>query len=372
MLGTVLGVGAFVAVLGLTATAGGQIDKRFTELAATEVTVQDLGRDSTDYTISFPADAATRIEDLNGVVHAGTWWTVTLRDPVIAAAPAIGSPNKGGLGLNAAQPSALAAMHPALSAGRLYDDFHTSRGEQVAVLGSAAAAQLGITRLDGYPAVFVNGTPYTVMGIIADIERKPELLFSVIIPTTTALAAYGPPTQTRAQMLIETEIGAANLIASQAPLALRPDAPQSFRAIAPPDPQGLRGSVTGDLNALFLLLATISLLIGAIGIANTTLIAVLERTPEIGLRRSLGARPRHITAQFLTESTALGLLGSLVGTSLGVAVVIGVALAQHWTAILEPWTVLAAPPVGAIVGLLAGVYPALRAAKIEPVEALRR
>jgi putative ABC transport system permease protein len=130
--------------------------------------------------------------------------------------------------------------------------------------------------------------------------------------------------------------------------------------------------VNTDLSGLFLLLATICLLIGAVGIANTTLVAVLERTGEIGLRRSLGARPRHVAAQFLAESTALGTLGGLAGTSLGALTVVVVALARHWTALLDPATVAPAPLIGTLVGLAAGLYPALRASRIEPLDALRR
>ncbi|OXY88640.1 hypothetical protein BEK98_41070 [Streptomyces diastatochromogenes] len=108
------------------------------------------------------------------------------------------------------------------------------------------------------------------------------------------------------------------------------------------------------------------------GIASTTFVAVLERTAEIGLRRALGARARHIAAQFLTESTALGLIGGPVGTALAVAAVLVVALAKSWTAVLDPATVLPAPLLGAAVGLLAGLCPSVRAARVEPPEALRR
>jgi putative ABC transport system permease protein len=373
MFGTTLGLAAFVAVSGLTASAGGQIDKRFTALAATEVTIEDVGRmdDSDDDSISFTADASIRVQQLNGVVHAGVWWTVPLRRPGFAATPD-GSADAKDLALVAVEPSTLAAMHPRLAHGRLFDAFHQLRGESVALLGSLAAAQLGVRRLDGHPAVFVDSVPYTVLGIIDDFDRKPEMLFNVMIPTSTALTRYGPPQGDRAKMLIETELGAATVVAAQAPLALLPNAPQRFKAITTPDPQSLRAGVTGDLDTLFLMLAAICLVIGAIGIANTTLVAVIERTNEIGLRRALGARPRHVAAQFLVESTALGLLGGLIGTTIGVAVVIAVAISQHWTALLPAWAVLSGPLFGSMTGLCAGLYPALRAAAIEPVQALRR
>ena len=129
---------------------------------------------------------------------------------------------------------------------------------------------------------------------------------------------------------------------------------------------------TTSLNTVFLALAGIALVVGAVGIANTTLVAVLERAAEIGLRRALGARPRHIGAQFLAESTALGLFGGLIGASLGVLTTLVVTVYHSWTALLDPRVVLAAPFVGGIIGLLAGLYPALRASTLEPADVLRR
>nr|BFE72345.1 hypothetical protein GCM10020092_056460 [Actinoplanes digitatis] len=196
MLGTVLGVGGFVAILGLTATAGGQIDKRFSVLSATEIRVDDVGSDAAaDSRVSFPDDAARRVERLNGVVHAGVWWPVPLRNPTIGASPAAADTDiANALTFVAASPEALTAAHPSMRAGRTYDRFHEGRGERVAVLGSAAAQRIGIVQLDRHPAVFINGSPYTVIGIIADVRRNPDLLLSIIIPTTTALHDYGPPT----------------------------------------------------------------------------------------------------------------------------------------------------------------------------------
>lgn len=373
-LGTILGVGSFVAILGLTATASAQIDERFSVLSATEVTVEDTGGDDADVVrLAFPADADPRVERLHGVEHAGVYWTVPLRP----GEEVRGSPvrdSRGGaekVQVVAATPGALAAAVPTLAQGRIYDAYHERTGQQVAVIGSALAARLGITTLETAPAVFVGDQPFTVIGIVADVRRKADLLLSVVVPRTAAERIWGPP-EDRARMLVATRLGAARQVAENAPLALRADHPEYFKALPPPDPRSLRSEVTSDLGRLFLLLAGICLVIGAVGIANTTLVAVLERTGEIGLRRALGARGRHVTLQFLAESAALGTIGGLVGTALGVLTVLGVALARDWTAVVHPATVAAAPAVGLVTGLLAGIYPAWRAARVPPAEALRR
>jgi putative ABC transport system permease protein len=141
--------------------------------------------------------------------------------------------------------------------------------------------------------------------------------------------------------------------------------------ISPPSPTRARDRAQDDVNALFLILGLVSLVVGAVGIANVTLVTVLERVQEIGLRRSLGAGRRHVAAQFLLESTLVGLTGGVIGASLGVVTVVAVSAAKQWTPLLEPWLAVAAPVAGALVGLLAGLYPALRAARMEPVDALR-
>src|SRR5215468_10707492 len=169
-------------------------------------------------------------------------------------------------------------------------------------------------------------------------------------------------------MLIHTRLGAAKVVAEQAPVAIRPDNPTLLKGAAAPSAAQLQHNVSTSLNSLFLTLAGIALIVGAIGIANTTLVAVLERAAEIGLRRALGARPRHIGAQFLAESTALGLFGGLIGASLGVLTTLAVTVYHNWTALLDPRVVLAAPFVGGIIGLLAGLYPALRASTLEPAD----
>jgi putative ABC transport system permease protein len=374
MLGTVLGIGGFVAIVGLSQTANGQIGTAFNRLGATQVTVSDTAASRTSTpTLDFPARADALADRIHGVLAAGVWWIVPFRESAVSAEPPADQPSQIGLTVTAATPGALAASGATLASGVLFNQFHQARAQNVAVIGTAAASQLGITSLTDQPAIFIGGQPFTVIGIIAGDQRLPQLNFGVSVPESTALRVWGPPQQgLGAQMLIHTRLGAAAVVARQIPVALRPDDPPALTAYAPASGAALRHSVTASLNTLFLALAGIALIVGMIGIANTTLVAVLERAGEIGLRRALGARPVHIAAQFLTESTALGLFGGLIGASLGVAVVLAITVYHSWTALLDPRIVLAAPVAGALIGLLAGLYPALRAGTVEPADALRR
>jgi macrolide transport system ATP-binding/permease protein len=122
---------------------------------------------------------------------------------------------------------------------------------------------------------------------------------------------------------------------------------------------------------MFLLLGGLSLFVGALGIANITLVGVMERTAEIGLRRAIGATRGHIALQFLFESAAMGLIGGIIGASLGILVVVGVSAYQLWTPVLDPAAPIFAPLIGGVIGLMSGLYPASRAARLEPVEAFR-
>jgi len=373
VLGTLLGVAAFVTVLGLTSTVEGQISNRFTALVATEVVVQDAAEQARA-TPAFPADAERRLDALNGVRSAGIFWEVPDPGALSARRPTAQAPGED-LKVLAASPGYLRAIHARLSAGRFFDTWHDAQHQRVVVLGSGAAGRLGVTWVDNQPAVFIGGTPFAVIGIVDDVDRRADTLLSAVVPAGTAEALWGAPpsgANTSAQALVDTKIGAARQVGGEAPLALRPEDPARFKVVLPPDPQTLREGVHTDLGTLFLALAAVCLVIGAVGIANTTLVAVLERVGEIGLRRSLGARRRHVAIHFLAESGTLGLIGGLIGTSVGVAAVVAVAVLRDWTPLLQPATVLPAPLVGAATGLVAGLYPAWRASRIEPADALRR
>lgn len=375
-LGTILGVAALVATLGLAKTAGNQIVSRVNELEASEVSV--VPEDNSGFLgnrgpqrSAIPWDAEDRLERLNGVVAAGSKSPVDVGDRLARSVPVIdpSGQTEFQIPVIAASPGLFRVARSTLFTGRYFDDGHAERGERVAVLGPAAAKRLNLTRVDNQPVVFVGDESFTVIGLIVDTVREPDLLNAIIIPEEVARDRFG--LEGVAEVVIEVELGAAELIAEQAPLSLAPNNSEELDVRAPPPPGRLREGVEGDVNSLFLILGGVSLLVGAIGIANVTLVAVLERTGEIGLRRALGATRRHIAIQFLSESVALGALAGLLGTSLGILTVVVVSANEQWSPVLDPWLPFAAPILGAVIGLIAGTYPAWKASSTEPIAALR-
>lgn len=373
--GTVLGIASLVVTIGFAQTAAGQIARQFDAVAATQVIIEPgttrTANGGTAATSRLPWDSEQRVERLAGVEGAGLVAAVDTRGLTVTAVPVNDPSAPATLGppVMAASPGLLAAVRGEVVTGRAFDAGHDARADRVVMLGARAAEALGINRVDSQPSIFIGDHSYTVIGIIDGVERRSDLLDAVIIPMGTARADFNLGGAEELQ--IQIQVGAGALVARQAPIALDPNAPENFSVVAPTAKSGLQENVQADVNIVFLILGFIALLAGGLGIANVTLLSVMERVGEIGLRRSLGATTRNIAWQFIVESAVIGLLGGLVGSAVGTFAVVIVSLVQGWTPILDLWLVLGSALLGAVVGLLAGLYPALRASRIEPVTALR-
>jgi putative ABC transport system permease protein len=370
-LGTVLAVATAIATIGLADSARGAVSGTFDALRATLVTFSDADPHAEAAVLTDSSEQA--LDRLNGVRGSGLTWAVgagRLFDVRRVLQAETAGDARVGLSVTAAGHGALATMDATVSTGRLYDAGMERRHEHVALLGAAAARQLGLTSVDLAPVIYIGETALRVIGIVGSAPADSQVLINVIVPPAVA-DDLAPAGDTRT-MLVRTDPGAAQLIGAQGPYALSPKDPSRITAAVPPDPTQLRNQVNSSVTGLLLAIALVAMAVGILAIANTTLLSVIQRRPEIGLRRSVGAAPRHIAALIMSESALIGAIGAMIGTSLGVLVIGGVSASKGWTPVLAPLIILVAPFTGALAGFLAGAYPAWRASRISPISALQR
>jgi hypothetical protein len=367
LLGEALGLAALVATVSLAATANAQVSASFDRASARQVTVQP-SESRAEQGATLPRDAVRGVERLPDVVAAGSLTRLDVRDATrsTTVTDAHGLPAPV-LPVFATSVGLLSAVGAAVD-GRALDRGYDARADPVALLGADAARRLRIKNLADAPAVFIGDTALTVIGIIRHVTTHGELLGGVVVPQRTAAHLFG--WRGAGSLVVDVRPETADVVARQAPLAIAPGDPTSIVGVAPPTDIALRSRVQGDVSALLLLLGVVTLLAGAVGIANIMLLSVMERVGEIGLRRCLGATRADLMVQFLVESATIGLLGGIVGTSAGIATGMTVALVHDWTPVLDP-RLLLAPLLGLVIGVLAGAFPAWRAGSLEPAEALR-
>jgi putative ABC transport system permease protein len=237
------------------------------------------------------------------------------------------------------------------------------------VLGAIAAKHLGVTAASPGTQVWLGGQWFTVAGVLRPVPLAPELDFAAPVgwPEATAhLRFNGYPTT----VYTRTRDDAVTAVAAGLAATANPQNPNEVDVSRPSDALAAKQAIDTTLTALLLGLGAVALLVGGVGVANTMVISVLERRPEIGLRRSLGATRRHIRLQFLAESLLLSALGGLGGALLGIAVTAGYAAYQHWPAVVPLWATTGGLLATLIIGAGAGIYPAWRAARMPPTDAL--
>ena len=363
-LGIALAIAALVAVLGIAASSKADL---LAQLGAQgNLLTVASGQTFTGNPTPLPASAESMIRAIppvEQVTAVGNILGATVRRS--AAIPAI---ETGGISVLAAQTSLLDTLSVTVLRGRYLD----AVAEQfpVTVLGYSAAKSLGIGTLTPETQVDVAGEYYAVVGILAPARDAPEIDNAALVTFAVAAARLGfDGRPTRVYLRADPDQVAA--VAAVLPFTASPATPEAVEVRRPSDILVARIAAATTFVGLFLGLGAVALLVGGVGIANIMVIAVLERRGEIGLRRALGARARHIAAQFFLESTALSTLGGLAGVGAGV---LATAVAARIGG--NPVAIPVEAPVGGfaaalVVGAIAGVYPAARAARLAPADALR-
>jgi putative ABC transport system permease protein len=363
-LGIAIGVAAIVAVLGLSSSSQAGLLAEIDKLGTNLLTVsngQTLFGQPAELPLAAPG-MIRRIGPVQQVQYTGSTSANVYRSPLI---PAV---NTNGLAVEASSLGLPRAVGTSLAQGR-YLNRATAR-EPVAVLGAQAAGLLGIDRIYTGERVWLGGMWFYLAGILKPAVLAPEIDDSVLVGFPAAeqwLGLDGHPTMIYVRTLTSQTAAVQSVLAATA----NPEAPNEVNVSQPSAALTARAEAQGALNSLFLGLGAVSLLVGAVGVANIMLIGVLERRSEIGLRRSLGATKGQIRTQFLAEAILLSLLGGAAGVTAGAISTLIYAHIKHWTAVV-PATAWASGLAAAIlIGALAGLLPAIRAARLSPTEALR-
>jgi putative ABC transport system permease protein len=364
-LGIAIGVAAIVAVLGLSASSQAGLINEISKLGTNLLTVangQTLSGDTAELPITAPGmisriEAVTAVDDIGSVSNANAY-----RSPLI---PSI---NTNALSVQATSLGLPDTVGTSVGQGRFLNAA-TGR-EPVAVLGAAAAEHMGIDRIYPGERIWVGGQWFYLAGILKPAVLAPEIDTSVLIGFPAAqkyLGFDGHPSE----IYLHAQTEKVNAVHGVLAATANPEQPNQVDVAQPSDALVAQADAEGALNSLFLGLGAVSLLVGAVGVANIMLIGVLERRSEIGLRRSLGATKGQIRTQFLAEAILLALLGGAAGVAAGALATIIYAHLKHWTAVV-PTTAWAGGLTAAIlIGATAGLLPAIRAARLSPTEALR-
>ncbi len=377
-----ISLAALFVVSGVAESGSAQVSERFDARRATYVEVsqvdslRDFAPDDPDLSAAYYAQQEeiealrpgafagyeSKVADVNGLEAAGT-----LRRQAGVELPAEAL-SFGGFTVGFVSGDALDVLRIGLRSGLALTDYQIDQGSNVALLGSLAESELR-NRLGYLPDILViGGQQFRVQGGYDDSPFASDLLLGVIVPEQAGIRGG----EAHAVLVARTVPGAAQQVAFELPLALAAHDPSSVKAVAPPDPATLRREVEEDVGSLIVLLAVSSALIATLSIGSTMLIATNSRLREFGLRRAMGARPADIRRLVICEAVLIGAVAGICALSLGTISLVAAAASRGWATVIDTRILWLVPALGIAGGALGGLVPAYRAARLEPVAALRR
>jgi putative ABC transport system permease protein len=363
-LGIAIGVAAIVAVLGLSQSSANGLIAEINALGTNLLTVTN-GQTVLGQTAELPTSAPgmiSRIGPVYAVADTGATTADAYRSPLI---PAI---DTNALSVQAATLHLLPVAGTSVAEGSYLNA--ATANEPVAVLGAEAAQLLGIDRVFNGERIWVGNTWFYVAGILNPAVLAPAIDTSLLVGYPAAekyLGFDGHPSTVYVRMQQNQVNAVYNVLAATA----NPENPGEVNVSQPSAALVARADAQSALGGLFLALGAVALLVGGVGVANIMVISVLERRSEIGLRRALGATRAHIRIQFLLEAILLSLLGGTAGVAAGAAATATYATIKHWAIIIPPLAWAGGLGAALAIGTVAGLLPALRAARLSPTEALR-
>ncbi|MFI5927787.1 ABC transporter permease [Micromonospora sp. NPDC051543] len=364
-LGISIGIATMIVVTGIPASSQAALMRELSALGTN--TLQAMGTPNQDPPVLLPKESVGMVARIGPVTRVSA---VANTHTLVRRSDRTDPQDGSGLSVLAARLDLLPAINARVHIGHWLTPA-TERFPTV-VLGSMAAARLGVGDVPETgpgPQVMIGRTWFTVVGILATTPLLPDIDRSVLVGWPAAgqyLNFDGHPTV----LYIQSREESVEAVRAVLPQTIDPAQPGQVQVSRPSDALAAKRATENTFSALFLGLAAMSLLVGGIGVANTMVISVLERRPEIGLRRALGATRGQIRGQFLTESVALATLGGVAGTALGVLVATGYAAHHGWPVVIPLASTLAGLAGAVLVGILAGVYPSIRAARMTPTGAL--
>jgi putative ABC transport system permease protein len=364
-LGIAIGIAAMVAVLGISESSKAHLLRALDRLGTNLLVVEAGGGFVGKEDPVLPTTSETMLRRIGPVEEVSS---VTSVDATVLRTDLAPSDQTGGITVKAADTQLLDTLVGDMADGEWLDEARA--GLPVVVLGSLTAERLGITDVRDGIQVWLGGQWFTVIGIMEPLELAPDLDTSAVIGRDIAIAELGVA-EAPGTVYLRTDPDEVDDVQGVIAPTANPENPDQVEVSRPSDAIEARAAASNAFTALFLGLGAVALLVGGVGIANVMVISVLERRSEIGLRRALGATRRHVSVQFLSEALLLSAAGGFAGVLLGAAVTAVYDTARGW-GIVVPVVGLAGGVVAALaIGAVAGLYPATRAARLAPTDALR-